>query len=100
MEIFKKMGWMDKDGTPDPNRFKSIEEGASTTIWACVAPDLENRGGLYLMDCTIAPIVDVSEFQKTTATYLVGVCDYAMNENDAQKLWDISVESIKKSGPV
>ena len=28
--------------------FKTPEQGASTTVWACVAPELEGIGGLYL----------------------------------------------------
>ena len=33
---------------------QSTEQGAATSIWAAVAPELEGIGGLYLEDCTIA----------------------------------------------
>lgn len=32
---------------------KSIEQGAATTVWASVAPELEAQGGTYLADCQI-----------------------------------------------
>jgi hypothetical protein len=28
-------------------------QGASTTVWAAVAPELEKNGGLYLENCRI-----------------------------------------------
>ncbi len=34
-------------------RFKSIERGASTTMWAKVAKELDGKGGLYLEECEI-----------------------------------------------
>jgi hypothetical protein len=30
---------------------KTLEQGASTTVWAAVAPELEGVGGKYLEDC-------------------------------------------------
>jgi len=32
---------------------KSLEQGAATTVWAAVAPELENQGGTYLADCQV-----------------------------------------------
>jgi NAD(P)-dependent dehydrogenase (short-subunit alcohol dehydrogenase family) len=34
--------------------FKTIPQGAATTVWAATAPELEGRGGGYLADCTEA----------------------------------------------
>ena len=97
-ELFKKNGWIDSEGKLN-ERFKTPEQGASTTIWACVASQLENRGGLYLEDCTIAPVMPTIEIQKIMASgdYPLAVADHAMNEESAEKLWDISVEAIKKA---
>jgi NAD(P)-dependent dehydrogenase (short-subunit alcohol dehydrogenase family) len=33
---------------------KSIEQGAATTVWASVAPELETQGGTYLADCGVS----------------------------------------------
>jgi len=48
-----KIGWIDDDGRPNP-RMKTIEQGAATSVWAAVTPELENVSGQYLEDCTIA----------------------------------------------
>ena len=97
-EFFKKAGWVDSEGKLN-ERFKTPEQGASTTIWGCVAADLENRGGLYLEDCTIAPVKPTSEILKIMASgdYPAVVAEHAMKEDDAEKLWDISLEAIKGS---
>ena len=34
--------------------FKSVEQGAATTVWAATSPGLSGRGGIYLEDCQIA----------------------------------------------
>jgi hypothetical protein len=33
---------------------KNAEQGASTTIWASIAPELEDKGGLYCDDNSIS----------------------------------------------
>lgn len=40
-------------GVPGLLGSKSIPQGASTTIFACVAPELEGRSGEYLADCQV-----------------------------------------------
>ena len=45
------------DITKVPERFKTIEEGAATTIWCAVSPQLNGKGGVYCEDCDIAPMV-------------------------------------------
>ena len=35
-------------------KFKSVEAGAATSVFAATAPELEGRGGLYLEDCHVA----------------------------------------------
>ena len=47
------MGWIDKDGNINP-LFKSVEEGAATSVWCAVSPLLEGEGGVYCDDCNIA----------------------------------------------
>jgi NAD(P)-dependent dehydrogenase (short-subunit alcohol dehydrogenase family) len=42
-----------KDGI----RIKSLEEGASTTSWAALSPQLAGKGGVYCADCDISPLV-------------------------------------------
>jgi len=47
------MGWIDKDGNINP-LFKSVEEGAATSVWCAVSPLLDGEGGVYCEDCNIA----------------------------------------------
>ncbi len=62
--------------------FKSVEQGAATTVYACVAPDLP--GGSYLEDCHVAGPGD-------TAT-MEGVMPYAVDPEQAARLWAWSEE--------
>ena len=47
--------------------FKTIEQGASTTVWAAVAPELENQGGLYLENCGISKLNSPDEMTQKRA---------------------------------
>jgi len=50
------MGWFLPDGTLHPS-FKPISQGASTTIYAALAKELEGKGGEYLEDCRVSATV-------------------------------------------
>lgn len=79
-------GWFDEDGTPNAV-FKSPEQGASTSVWAAVAPELEDVGGQYLEDCHIAvpwPGGDA----------MFGYKPYARDPEHAARLWDLSVKTV------
>lgn len=52
-------------------RFKSIEAGASTTIWAAVSQEFESKGGLYLEDCQISVESDQASCMKAQLGYTV-----------------------------
>jgi NAD(P)-dependent dehydrogenase (short-subunit alcohol dehydrogenase family) len=85
-----KMGWINEAGTTNA-RFKSIEQGAATTVWATVATDLENISGRYLEDCTIAkPWSD--------ANPMSGVKPYALDPASAERLWSVSEDFIARAG--
>lgn len=64
--------------------FKSVEQGAATSIWAATAPYLEQMGGLYLEDCQIA--------DPATPGGVGGVESYAVDHVAAAGLWDLSQE--------
>ena len=53
MEEQVAMGWYDADGNLNP-LFKSVEEGAATSIWCAVSPLLDGTGGLFAQNCDIA----------------------------------------------
>ncbi len=62
--------------------FKTIPQGAATTVYAATAPDLP--GGSYLEDCHVAGPVN-EDFSE-------GVCDWATDPAEAARLWDWSLE--------
>jgi len=47
------MGWIDADGNVN-ERFKTEEQGASTTVWAATSALLEGAGGVYCENCDVA----------------------------------------------
>jgi NAD(P)-dependent dehydrogenase (short-subunit alcohol dehydrogenase family) len=53
---------------------QQADTGASTTVWAATAPELEGKGGVYLVDCEISD-------EHT---------DYAFDAANAQRLWTLS----------
>jgi NAD(P)-dependent dehydrogenase (short-subunit alcohol dehydrogenase family) len=80
-------GWMDQDGNPD-ERFKSPEQGASTSVWAATSPQLDGMGGVYCENCDIAEPTDPND---PMARYR-GVDAHAIDREDAARLWALSAE--------
>ena len=66
--------------------FKSVEQGAATTVWAATSPELEGRGALYLEDCQIAEPAAPGEDG--------GVESYAIDPVAADRLWALSEELV------
>lgn len=84
-------GWMDVNGNMN-FPFKSIEAGASTSVWAAISPELEGKGGLYLENCEIG--IQGENLQEIFSKFS-GYMPYVMDENNANKLWTISEQYIK-----
>ena len=68
-----------------------MEQGASTSVWAAVAPELDGVGGKYLEDCQIAKL----STSEAILNELFGCANYAVNLDNALKLWNLSTEWIK-----
>lgn len=62
--------------------FKSIEQGAATTVWGATSAQLAGRGGLYLEDCHIA--------EPAAAGKSGGIAAYARDPALADRLWALS----------
>jgi NAD(P)-dependent dehydrogenase (short-subunit alcohol dehydrogenase family) len=57
-EDFKAFGIYRENGVlKGPDSLKNIEQGAATTIWCAVSPQLNNEGGVYCEDCDIASML-------------------------------------------
>lgn len=72
-----------------PEPFKTIPQGAATTCWAATAAELEGAGGLYCEDCHVA-----DEDNKNTGG---GVRSYAIDKDNAERLWTMSEEMVGQS---
>jgi NAD(P)-dependent dehydrogenase (short-subunit alcohol dehydrogenase family) len=72
------------DVTKIPERFKTIEQGAATTVWAAVSPQLNGKGGVYCEDCDIAALVPADSKLDS------GVRPWAVDKAAAEALWILS----------
>ena len=89
------LGWMKEDGSPTEltkNFFKTTSQGASTTLWCATNPSLNNIGGVFCEDCDIAKIK--SEVDESMQRYF-GVADWAVDVNEATKLWELTEKTLK-----
>jgi NAD(P)-dependent dehydrogenase (short-subunit alcohol dehydrogenase family) len=86
-EEMQAMGWIGEDGKPlEGTPFKTPEQGAATTCWAATSPQLEGMGGVYCEDCDVAELVP-DDFSEPA-----GVRGYAVDPEEAARLWDVSAE--------
>lgn len=76
-------GWADIE-----HLAKTVEQGASTSVWAATAPELGGQGGLYLENCAEAEIF-VRGMPRGT-----GVMPYARDPDAARRLWALSEEKV------
>ena len=70
--------------------FKSIPQGAATTIYAATSPDLDGQGGLYLQDCHVADLTDDPLSRD-------GVRAYALDPERADALWELSERMVAET---
>ncbi len=80
-----ELGWIDASGTVIADDFKTPAQGAATGLWAATSPLLASRGGLYLEDCDIA-----RTSSPTGSMDEGGVKPYALDEGNAERLWQVT----------
>jgi hypothetical protein len=83
-----ELGWIDKDGNEIDPTFKTTSQGAATGLWAATTPQLSGMGGVYLEDCEIATTTGPD----TPAHNGTGVMPYAIDADEAARLWALSAE--------
>ena len=79
-------------GRTPPEWFKSVQQGAATSVLLAVSPVLEGIGGRYFVDCNEAEVVD-----RRTGT-LDGVARYALDPSNAERLWTVSERLLAAAG--
>ena len=91
----RAMGVIDDSGRPiiDPDReLKTLQQAASTSVFAATTPLLAEIGGVYLKDNDIAALDDAPStiaFGSEPIT-LPGVAPHAVDPESAQRLWKLS----------
>jgi NAD(P)-dependent dehydrogenase (short-subunit alcohol dehydrogenase family) len=68
---------------------KTVEQGAATSVLLATSPQLEGVGGRYFEDCNEAPVI-----HRRGDAGLGGVAPYALDPDNAERLWDVSLELI------
>jgi NAD(P)-dependent dehydrogenase (short-subunit alcohol dehydrogenase family) len=68
-------------------RFKTMEQGAATSVCVATAPQLDGIGGRYFEDCNEAAVLDPN----APNTTISGVADYALDPANAKRLWELSI---------
>ncbi|MFD8385494.1 SDR family NAD(P)-dependent oxidoreductase [Streptomyces sp. NPDC059679] len=70
---------------------KTVEQGAATSVLLAASPLLDGAGGRYFVDCNESDVVD-----RRTGT-LHGVARYAVDPDNAGRLWDLSRELLAQA---
>ncbi len=83
-------GMLDAQGQPVSD-MRSPEQGAATSVWAAVAPELAGHGGLYLENCAESEPVgpDTHKWE--------GWAPHARDPEAARRLWALTEEMV---GPI
>ena len=71
-----------------PIVYKSVAQGAATSVWAAAVAKADAVGGRYCEDCHVADVIDAPGFT------FVGVRPYALDQKHAQALWAKSEEMV------
>ena len=90
-EDWERLGWIDKETGKPIERIKTAEQGASTTLWAALAPELDAQSGVYCENCAVSVgVVDPS------TPLLYGLAEHSVDMDAAKRLWDLSEDLVKK----
>jgi NAD(P)-dependent dehydrogenase (short-subunit alcohol dehydrogenase family) len=73
-----------------PIRFKTIAQGAATSVLVATSPQLEGIGGRYFEDCNEAEKV----LPEAASTAPSGVAPYALDPDAAERLWALSLATL------
>jgi NAD(P)-dependent dehydrogenase (short-subunit alcohol dehydrogenase family) len=74
-----------------PFEFKSIPQGAATSVWAGVVASADEVGGKYCEDCQVAELIPADSQVSAISR---GVRGYALDPENAKALWKKSEELV------
>jgi NAD(P)-dependent dehydrogenase (short-subunit alcohol dehydrogenase family) len=70
-------------------KYKTVEQGAATSVLVATSPQLEGVGARYFEDCNEGVLLD-----SVSADSRSGVAPYALDPGNAKRLWDLSLEAV------
>jgi hypothetical protein len=101
-DSLRAMGLVDEDGNPviDPaSGKKNVAQGASTSVWCAVSPQLDGKGGVYCLDNNIAVVMEPNpqtlnplEHHSSQVPPPTGLSPHAADPEAAVRLWELSEE--------
>lgn len=71
--------------------WKNEQQGASTQVWGATAPELDGKGGLYLEETQISGTAPPPGS--------AGAAPYALDPEQARRLWEVSERALGESFP-
>jgi NAD(P)-dependent dehydrogenase (short-subunit alcohol dehydrogenase family) len=71
--------------------YKTIEQGAATSVLVATSPQLEGVGGRYFENCNEAAVIADS----AVANQGEGVAAYALDPGNAERLWEVSLRMLE-----
>jgi NAD(P)-dependent dehydrogenase (short-subunit alcohol dehydrogenase family) len=74
-----------------PFEFKSVPQGAATSVWAGVVVTADEVGGRYCEDCRVGELIPA---ESQVSTISKGVRGYALDAETAKALWKKSEEMV------
>jgi hypothetical protein len=87
------MGWIDERGRIN-ERFKTPSAGAATSVWCATSQLLAAGGGVYCENCNVAEAVPPSYGGPD------GVRPWAVDADDAERLWSLSEVMLSETFPL
>jgi len=82
------------EGKP-PYQWKTIPQGAATSVWTAVVASADEVGGRYCENCHVGRVVADNV---TISVVSEGVRGYALDPNNAEALWDKSEQMVRTAG--
>lgn len=77
-------------GNPSPtDKTKSVEQGAATSVLLATSPLVEGIGGRYFVDCNETYVAEAR------TTDMTGVAPFAIDRDNAMRLWEVSLRAIE-----
>jgi len=75
-------------------QWKTVPQGAATSVWAAVVAPADEIGGKYCANCQVAPTL---RDEKEITALSEGVLSYALDPANAEALWKKSEELVGES---